>query len=142
MQQMSDEGRVSSPHRQYAGLCIDCPGNPAWPHDYDVDEPGRVSSHTYTVTDGPKMLRETLCIAQAAINARPFDEHRKASDLARIGRLIAECDRKRPTGPDGKHDDRHTPECGCELILPDADPKYVAGPLTASILPPTKTEGS
>jgi hypothetical protein len=27
--------------------------------------------------------------------------------------LIDECDRMRPLGPDGKHGDRHTVECGC-----------------------------
>lgn len=70
--------------------------------------------HTYTVVDNPKMLRETLAAAQSTI-AREFggwsrtDEH-----VARLQRLIDECERQRPTGPDGKHHDRHTAECGCE----------------------------
>lgn len=70
-------------------------------------------SHTYAIPDGPKMLRETLCIAQSAVQRRPHDDGRKQEHAARIGRLIDECDRKRPLGNDGKHGDRHTTECGC-----------------------------
>lgn len=69
-------------------------------------------STTYTVPDGPKMLRESLCMAQAWIGQS--DDPRKAEHIARLGRLIAECDRHRPIGPDGKHGERHTPTCGCE----------------------------
>lgn len=64
--------------------------------------------------DTPKMLRETLCVAQTAIgNTLPLDP-RKAEHLGRLQRLIDECDRVRPLGPDGKHGDLHTPLCGCE----------------------------
>jgi len=61
--------------------------------------------------DDPKMFRETLCIAQAAIGlmgemGRPHIE--------RLQRLIDEFDRHRPLGPDGKHGNRHTETCGCE----------------------------
>lgn len=67
---------------------------------------------TYTVSDDPKMLRETLSVAQSAINvAYGPNVARQHSD--RLQRLIDECERKRPTGPDGKHGNRHTPECGC-----------------------------
>jgi hypothetical protein len=69
-----------------------------------------------SVPDSSKMLRETLCSAQAAIGARPFDEHRKRADLDRLQRLINECDRHRPLGVDGKHGDRHTPTCGCDTV--------------------------
>jgi len=61
--------------------------------------------------DTLKMLRETLCVAQSAMlsmNAVPIE------GVARIGRIIAEIDRQRPLGPDGKHGDLHTPTCGCE----------------------------
>lgn len=61
--------------------------------------------------DGPKMLRETLCLAQAAIIAvSQAPQHH----LDSLQRLIAECDRHRPLGPDGKHGNRHTPTCGCD----------------------------
>ena len=60
-----------------------------------------------------KMLRETLAVAQSAIAARD-PEYRVREHLERIDRLIAEIDRQRPLGPDGKHGDRHTATCGCE----------------------------
>ncbi len=69
---------------------------------------------SYEVPDGPKMLRETLCIAAARISQSDLDQHRKEADIARLQRLIDACDAHRPLGPDGKHDDRHTPTCGCE----------------------------
>jgi len=70
---------------------------------------------TVTVPDSLKMLRETLCVAQAAIRHSDFGMDSRASEhKARIGRLIEDIDRQRPLGPDGKHDDRHTATCGCE----------------------------
>ena len=92
--------------------------------------------------DTLKALRETLCLAQTAL-ANDFQEATHGGDLAdapgvianprpdtepwvielcqdyvnateRIGRIIAEIDRQRPLGPDGKHGDRHTSTCGCE----------------------------
>lgn len=65
------------------------------------------------VSDGPKMLRETLCAAQAAVADRRGS--RAAHHVAQLGRLIDECDRLRPLGPDGKHGDRHTRHCGCAV---------------------------
>lgn len=59
-----------------------------------------------------KMMRETLALAQ--IGCRDYPEPDADAHLARIGELIAELDRHRPLGPDGKHDDRHTATCGCE----------------------------
>lgn len=59
-----------------------------------------------------KTMRETLCIAQSAINessVRWSNAHNK-----RLGDLIRQIDKHRPLGPDGKHGDRHTPTCGCE----------------------------
>lgn len=67
---------------------------------------------SYCVTDGPKMLRETLCIAQVWIGRS--NDPRREGHIRRIQRLINECDRHRPTGPDGKHGDRHTATCGCD----------------------------
>lgn len=66
---------------------------------------------TLEVEDSLKMLRETLCLAQSALNyALPHqDQH-----AARLGRLINDIDRQRPLGNDGKHGNLHTDTCGCE----------------------------
>jgi hypothetical protein len=70
-------------------------------------------STSYEVPDGPKMLRETLCVAQAMVGN--FDiSGRRHEHVDRLQRLIDACDEHRPLGPDGKHGDRHTPSCGCE----------------------------
>jgi hypothetical protein len=61
-----------------------------------------------------KMLRETLCTAQHGLAYRPGDNARFQEHSRRIGALIAQIDIFRPLGPDGKHDNRHTPFCGCE----------------------------
>lgn len=53
-----------------------------------------------------KMLREALSRAQSG--------HLTPEDSDRINDLVAEIDRHRPLGLDGKHDDLHTPTCGCE----------------------------
>lgn len=65
----------------------------------------------YISTDSPKMLREALCVAQSALALYAVSPDRH---LAVLGRLIDECDRHRPLGSDGKHDDLHTATCGCE----------------------------
>lgn len=65
--------------------------------------------------DSPKMLRETLCLAQSRIINSGLDQHRRDADVARLQLLIDECDRHRPLGPDGKHGDLHTETCGCDL---------------------------
>lgn len=70
--------------------------------------------------DTLKMLRETLAVAQSAINATvgmPASDAQTewaATHVERLGRIIAEIDRLRPLGPDGKHGDLHTASCGCE----------------------------
>jgi hypothetical protein len=65
--------------------------------------------------DTPKMLRETLCVAQAAIGHENYymDAEAKEGHIRRLQRLINACDRLRPLGPDGKHGDLHTEQCGC-----------------------------
>lgn len=68
----------------------------------------------YIVPDSPKMLRETLCVAQARIGNSPLDQGRRQEHIDRLGRLIAECDRHRPLGSGGKHGNLHTPTCGCK----------------------------
>lgn len=75
--------------------------------------------HAYIVPVSPKMLGETLCVAQAALNE--LERQRPgynaggtiATHRARLQLLLDEIARMRPTGPDGKHGDRHTSECGC-----------------------------
>lgn len=65
--------------------------------------------------DTLKMIRESLCVAQAAIPfASSVGEYK--THVARLQRLIDDIDRQRPLGPDGKHDDRHTATCGCEDV--------------------------
>jgi hypothetical protein len=62
----------------------------------------------------PKMLRETLCIAQSAIIAQDMTYEQKRSHLDRIQTIISECDRHRPVSIDGKHGENHTKTCGCD----------------------------
>lgn len=67
--------------------------------------------------DSLKSLRETLCRAQTAMlgpNGHGAHYPEIMTEVERLGRLIAEIDRQRPLGPDGKHGDLHTPSCGCE----------------------------
>lgn len=64
--------------------------------------------------DGPKMLRETLCVAQTLIGLYSRQEDRKAEHIERLQALIDQLDVHRPLGSDGKHGERHTPTCGCE----------------------------
>lgn len=76
--------------------------------------------HAYFVPLPPKTLRETLCVAQHALQqleqAHPGYTAGGTipTHLAKIQELLNECDRQRPLGADGKHGNLHTPECGCE----------------------------
>lgn len=64
--------------------------------------------------DSLKMLRETLCVAGAAIGHVYPTSSRTSEHIKRIGRIIAEIDRQRPLGSNGKHANRHTDLCQCE----------------------------
>lgn len=64
------------------------------------------------VPDSPKMIRETLCVAQSLVNA--WQMWRAQEHVDRLQRLIDECDRHRPLGADGKHGKLHTDTCGCD----------------------------
>ena len=77
--------------------------------DYNLED-----LHAYIVPDGPKMLRETLCVAQSTISG--YGGARAEEHCARLQRLIDECERKRPTDNAGKHGMMHTPECGCKDV--------------------------
>lgn len=63
-------------------------------------------------TDTPKMLRETLCVAQGMIGRS--NDPRREEHTTRLQRLIDSCDYHRPLGPDGKHGNLHTATCGCQ----------------------------
>lgn len=58
-----------------------------------------------------KGLREDLCVVQSAL-AHYGDQFSRRD---RIQKIIDQLDIMRPLGPDGKHGDRHTLNCGCEL---------------------------
>jgi hypothetical protein len=73
--------------------------------------------------DGPKMVRETLCVAQSAIRDRNVFDGRTDEHCARIGRLIDICDVHRPIGPNGKHGKLHTDTCGCDDLATTATPQ-------------------
>lgn len=64
--------------------------------------------------DSLKMLRETFCVAQTRVNQTLEGRDRRQEHSDRLQRLIDECDRQRPIGPDGKHGNLHTETCGCE----------------------------
>lgn len=64
-----------------------------------------------------KSTREALCAAQWALGEvarRGLDVDTTPGRIDRLGALIAELDKHRPLGSDGKHGNRHTPTCGCE----------------------------
>jgi hypothetical protein len=77
---------------------------------------------TLTLTDDRdtlKMLRETLCRVQGDA-ASYWHEYGSTDDriqvhIERLDRIIEEIDRQRPLGADGKHGNRHTATCGCEV---------------------------
>lgn len=70
---------------------------------------------TIHTRDDLKSVRETLCLAQSALAHWPYDEEAKPYHMERLSRLIADIDIQRPLGPDGKHGNRHTATCGCDL---------------------------
>ena len=79
-----------------------------------ADEPGD-GLHAMLDIDalgGPKMLRETMCVAQGAVLREGHAGAQLHAD--RIASIIDVCDQHRPLGPDGKHGTRQcTLTCGC-----------------------------
>jgi hypothetical protein len=67
---------------------------------------------TITASDSLKMIRETLCVSQSWLGYA--GDTRTPEHIERLQRLIDDIDRQRPLGPDGKHGDLHTANCGCE----------------------------
>jgi hypothetical protein len=68
------------------------------------------------LADSVKSVRETLCVAQAAVAKSRRPDPGVPGHVQRLGRLIAECDRHRPLGTNGKHGSLHTATCGCEGV--------------------------
>lgn len=93
----------------------------------------------YEIPDGPKMLCETLCVAQSRIaNSPDIFEGRQREHIERLQRLIDACDTHRPLGPDGKHGDLHTPTCGCEDVVvptPTSEKRAALDTAIADVLP-------
>ncbi|MEV0031407.1 hypothetical protein [Nocardia sp. NPDC050793] len=60
-----------------------------------------------------KTLGEALAFAETALlNFYPdTDQRRRYAEV--IAELLADVERQRPTGSDGKHGELHTPTCGC-----------------------------
>ena len=74
-----------------------------------------------------KMVQEALCYAECAtLNFYP-DNGQRAGYARILADLIANCKRQRPTGTDGKHDDRHTASCGCRDAAGEAQAVGPAG---------------
>ena len=69
--------------------------------------------HLDDPADSIKLVQETLSLAQCAVLNFYPDTDQRRSAVGRLQRLIDECERQRPVGPDGKHGDLHTPTCGC-----------------------------
>ena len=79
-----------------------------------ADEPddGQHAMLDIDALGGPKMLRETMCVAQGAVLREGHAGAQLHAD--RIASIIDVCDQHRPLGPDGKHGTRRcTPTCGC-----------------------------
>jgi hypothetical protein len=68
----------------------------------------------YDLPIDPKTLREYMCSAQGIVNRSQYDAGGKARISDVLQQIIAECDRHRPLGPNGKHGSLHTETCGCE----------------------------
>ena len=73
------------------------------------DQPARLH-----LDDSLKMLRETFCVAAAAIGLSAVGGSRSSEHIDRLSRVINEIDRQRPMGSNGKHGNLHTDTCGCE----------------------------
>lgn len=61
-----------------------------------------MSRWAYESDDDPKMLRETLCLAQSAI-AHHSDSSRRREHIDRLQRLIDECDQYISDVPDRQY---------------------------------------
>jgi hypothetical protein len=82
--------------------------------------------------DNLKMMRETLCIAQIAINESPV--HWSASHAKRLQSLIDQIDKYLPLGPNGK-DGEYIPQRNMvtgEPIRREFEPRHVCFDMSCS----------
>ncbi len=87
---------------------------------------------------GPKMLRETMCVAQGAVLREGHAGARLHAD--RISSIIDVCDQHRPLGPDGKHGTRRcTPTCGRLTHPPQTRARRKCWPTRWASSPLTRT---
>ena len=101
-------------------LCPTCSGCGCEPNERNL-----MNEQELARLNGPKMLRETLCVAQGEVMRNVSEMNRRSEHALRLQRLIEICDEHRPLGPDGKHGtDRCTSTCGCDdtqLPVPEPD---------------------
>ena len=87
----------------------------------------------YEVSDGPKMLRETLCVAQTRIGNSDLDQGRRREHIDRLQRLIDACDVHRPLGryvgamvAQGLMLEQMLEPLGARFVLVDVDARAVS----------------
>jgi hypothetical protein len=73
----------------------------------------------YSLPNTPKMLKETLGLAQYLIGQS--DDPRKNEHVQRLQDVINECERMRPISSNGKHGNLHTLRCGCADMQTEAE---------------------
>lgn len=81
--------------------------------DFAALTPRLKTEGMYELMQSPKLLRETLCVAQACIGSE-LGSYSTSAHHWRLQALINQIDVFRPIGPDGKHGSRHTDWCGCD----------------------------
>lgn len=69
---------------------------------------------TFTPLFGVKLFRESITLAQQALNRAENPDVHVTRAIATLQDLLDQCEHHRPTGADGKHDYRHTETCGCQ----------------------------
>lgn len=99
--------------REFSGLNINDSIN-LWANHVATEIQNLPKIYPYLLTDTPKMVKETINVAQQAYGQYRRDYERFDEHMARLSRIVEECDRMRPVGRDGKHNNRHTEVCGCD----------------------------
>lgn len=69
----------------------------------------------------PKMIKETMARIQSLAPSSSGPD----SDI--VQKIIDECDRHRPIGPEGRHGQLHTETCGCEDVPVGNEPHVPSG---------------
>lgn len=106
--EVDDHGRLDL-FRRHNLLMTYQSGEWAW-----VQDVSKMRGTTTICTDDTlKMVREALSYAMTEKQTWSTDQGKKYSAI--LQRLVADIERQRPTGSDGKHGDLHTPECQCDV---------------------------